>query len=99
MHIITRYDHKKGKATVSLEQRRIQTGCTPKAEHEWKVRKTKHGGIDVYAEETFPITSAAAIQACQNRLYQQMSERIEAARRSLNHLPAAISRRGGKQRD
>lgn len=99
MNIITRYDHKKGKATVSLVHRRILTGRTPKAEHEWKVRKTKHGGIEVYAEETFPITDTAAIQACQNRLYQQMCGRIEAARRNLNRLPAAIIRRAGKQRD
>ena len=84
MQVITRYNHKKGRATVSLEQQLILTG---------------RGGIDVYAEETFPIADAAAITDCQNKFYQQMSERIEAGRRNLNHLPAAIKRTGNKRKD
>lgn len=96
MDVITRY--RKGKATVSLEQRRILTGYDAEA-HQWKGLKTKRRGVDVYAEETFPAADTAAIQACQNRFFQQMSERTEERRRSLNHPPAAISRSGGKQRD
>lgn len=96
MDVITRYH--KGKATVSLEQRRLLPGYNAE-EHQWKGLKTLRRGVDVYAEETFPAADTDAIRACQDKFYQQMSERTEERRRSLNHPPAAISRSGNKRKD
>ncbi len=100
MQVITRYNKpQKGKVTVSIENRRNITGLLPNEWRAWAVYRTRLGGIDVYEEEIFPITETAAITDCQNKFYQQMSERIEAGRRNLNHLPAAIKRTGNKRKD
>lgn len=99
MQVITRYNKPRpGKVTVSLEHRRILTSHSTKEAHEWKGLKTKRGVV-IYAEHIFPITDTAAITDCQNKFYQQMSERIEVSRRSLTHLPAAVSRTGNKRKD
>lgn len=99
MQVITRYNKPRpGKVTVSLEHHRILTSPSTKEAHEWKGLKTKRS-IVIYAEYIFPITETAAITDCQNKFYQQMSERIESGRRNLNHLPAAIKRTGNKRKD